>query len=260
MNSSNNREKAEKFADTAYSNALTTSARDFNTKYMELKVRVHRSGNSAGMLPGYAKLQGERIQQLAQARLDGLLEGYELYDVEIDDAAQKRILDEVVRLEEQLIASSSNSMNPEDLARIPAVGFQRFVRSECHFSPAQITIQIERRRVSQQKKEPVSGTVIHLHGHNSRVNVNSTDNSSNTVMMSSEQVFETLKQEIGSKVQDASKQAEILQKLAQLEQEQSSPTAFQRYSEFIAVAADHMTVLAPFIPALTEIVQKAFRF
>jgi hypothetical protein len=49
---------------------------------------------------------------------------------------------------------------------------------------------------------------------------------------------------------------DILERLATLEKSINSPSFRQQYTEFISAAANHMTLIAPFIPALTEILHK----
>jgi len=61
---------------------------------------------------------------------------------------------------------------------------------------------------------------------------------------------------IESGVRGGNERATILEKLTALEQTQGSSSYAQRYSEFIAAAANHMTLIAPFIPALTELLHK----
>jgi hypothetical protein len=57
-------------------------------------------------------------------------------------------------------------------------------------------------------------------------------------------------------VSDGEERADILEKLTALEQSQNSPSFGKRYTEFVAAAANHMILLSPFIPALTELLHK----
>jgi hypothetical protein len=50
-----------------------------------------------------------------------------------------------------------------------------------------------------------------------------------------------------------------LEKLKALEKDQNSPSFSKRYTEFMAVAANHIQVICPFIPALTEMLHKILR-
>ena len=99
--------------------------------------------------------------------------------------------------------------------------------------------------------------VYHISGHNVRVNSNSTDDSVNIVSVSQEQVFTTLKQEFVERIQDVEEQKDIIKKLDALQKAQGTKSFGERYTEFISAAANHMTVIGPFIPALTELLRTA---
>jgi hypothetical protein len=45
----------------------------------------------------------------------------------------------------------------------------------------------------------------------------------------------------------------MLDRLDALKAAEGKPTFGERYREFVASAADHMTLLAPFLPALTAL-------
>jgi hypothetical protein len=87
--------------------------------------------------------------------------------------------------------------------------------------------------------------------------VNSADHSVNNVTVSSQQVFADLRREIESHVPEGDERKDILEKLTVLENEQGSPSFAKRYADFVAVAANHMALIGPFIPALTELLHKA---
>jgi hypothetical protein len=85
--------------------------------------------------------------------------------------------------------------------------------------------------------------------------VNSTDNSTNVVTISQDQIFAKLRHEITTQVPSGDEQRNILDRLSALEKAQNSPTFAERYTDLISVAANHMTLLAPFLPALTEMMR-----
>ena len=92
---------------------------------------------------------------------------------------------------------------------------------------------------------------FHIHGHNPRINMNSTDNSVNITSVSGDQLFVQLRETVRS-ISNESERAEILSKLDQLQQARGSSSFSQAYQNFIAAAANYMTILGPFIPALTQ--------
>src|SRR5229473_4980338 len=91
---------------------------------------------------------------------------------------------------------------------------------------------------------------IHMHGPNARINVNSTDNSTNVASVSSEQLFVRLR-ETASTIPDESQRTQILARLDDLERAKESGGFVSAYQSFIGAVADYMTIFSPFIPALT---------
>jgi hypothetical protein len=109
-----------------------------------------------------------------------------------------------------------------------------------------------------KKTEASSVTnVYHVYGHNPHWNVQSTDQSLNVVTVTSGELFVQLREQVKVRVPASEEQAAILDRLEALEQAQNTNSFAQKYAEFIAVAANHMQLIAPFIPALTEMLQKA---
>jgi hypothetical protein len=115
---------------------------------------------------------------------------------------------------------------------------------------------IEEIEGSSKAPRIVGGNVtqnIHLHGHNPRINVNSTDNSVNIASVSSDQLFMQLR-ETARSIGTESERAEILSKLDRLQETQGSSGFLQAYQNFIASVANYMTIFGPFIPALTQMI------
>ena len=71
----------------------------------------------------------------------------------------------------------------------------------------------------------------------------------------SENVFADMRQVIKTRVKNDVERIQILSKLSELEESKDEESFIQKYQEFIASAADHLTILAPFIPALTQMLK-----
>jgi len=80
----------------------------------------------------------------------------------------------------------------------------------------------------------------------------------NVVTKSTEEFFAALRERIESGVSGAD-QKDILAKLTALEASHGQPSFAQRYTDFMAAAANHITVIVPFIPALTEMLHKVLK-
>lgn len=111
-----------------------------------------------------------------------------------------------------------------------------------------------------EEKERASNASIHigeLHGNflqgdvsgtNARANLGSSDSSSNAV--TSGNVLVDLENEIRKKIAGPSKD-ELLLLISEMRENQKSNGFVSVYQKFMAAAANHMTVIAPFLPALS---------
>lgn len=93
---------------------------------------------------------------------------------------------------------------------------------------------------------------IHFHGPNARLNVDSIDNSNNTVSMSKDRVFVELREQAKS-IADEAAQADVLARIDALESTRGTSGFLAAYQSFMAIAANHMTLFAPLLPMLTQL-------
>ena len=99
-----------------------------------------------------------------------------------------------------------------------------------------------------------SGTVIYnVTGANSRFNINSVDSSVNIINQDQADLFNALRQTIQKEVNNTDEQKKLLDCSNNLEKEIGKKDFTKKYAEFIAIAADHMSIIGPFIPALTQL-------
>jgi hypothetical protein len=101
-----------------------------------------------------------------------------------------------------------------------------------------------------RKRMNTPNIIYNLHGQNARVNQGSVDYSVN--IASSQTVFSEIKKTIESGIEDEELKQQLLTKTAELEQNVGKPSFAKKYAEFIACAANHMKLLGPWIPALTQ--------
>ena len=92
---------------------------------------------------------------------------------------------------------------------------------------------------------------IHFHGPNARLNVDSTDNSSNAVSMSNDRVFVELREQ-AEFVADEQDRADILARINDLESTKGTKGFLAAYQEFMTIASNHITVFGPLLPALVQ--------
>jgi hypothetical protein len=96
-------------------------------------------------------------------------------------------------------------------------------------------------------------TIYNVTGPNARVNVQSTDASTNVVSVNSAQLFEQLAEALRTGVAETSERTTLIAKVEALERVASTPGYWNAYQRFIAAAADHMTLISPFLPALAQL-------
>jgi hypothetical protein len=94
---------------------------------------------------------------------------------------------------------------------------------------------------------------VHVSGSNSRVNIGSTDRSTNTVVNGD--VFNQLRKALGEGIGDESEREKLTNLVNQVEAAHDQKSFTAGYQALIASAANHMTILAPFLPALTELLR-----
>jgi hypothetical protein len=99
-------------------------------------------------------------------------------------------------------------------------------------------------------------TVYNVSGSNARINVHSTDSSINIVNIAPAGLFKQLASAIEAGVQSEADRRELLARVDKLEEGSRSGRFLSAYQQFIAVAADHMTIVAPFLPALAQLANR----
>jgi hypothetical protein len=116
--------------------------------------------------------------------------------------------------------------------------------------------QSEVRKETKIDRAVAPGQVVYnLIGSNARVNIHSVDASSNVVGIDAAALFSGLRTAIERGVQGDDLQRKLQEKVSELETTQGTGGFLSRYQEFIALAANHITIIAPFIPALSQMLK-----
>lgn len=92
---------------------------------------------------------------------------------------------------------------------------------------------------------------VNVSGHNARVNIDSTDHSHNTIQIGD--VFSGLRQAISNNIADTSEKTALLSAVEEMNRTQKQPGFLGAYNAFISSAANHMTLIGPFLPALAAL-------
>ena len=108
-------------------------------------------------------------------------------------------------------------------------------------------------RRSDAPLAPTQTIINHISGHNARVNIGSTDNEVNQMIENSEKVFLELAEALRRNVAQDDARDRLLTLVEDMRNGASKGTLKEKYQEFITAAANHMTIVAPFLPALTQL-------
>ena len=94
--------------------------------------------------------------------------------------------------------------------------------------------------------------VYNLIGPNARVNIQSSDSSTNVVSVESAVLFDDLRETIRESSLDSTVEQQLIQNVEAMQSAVGTKKFAEHYGEFIAAAADHMTLVSPFLPALAQ--------
>ena len=139
-----------------------------------------------------------------------------------------------------------------DVYTVVDSGFQQSL----HSIPAHYQSKVRKNTAeSPPSPRPAAGpqVVNNLIGPNTRVNIQSSDSSTNVVSVESAVLFDNLREAIQKSSLDSTVERQLIQNVKAMQSAVGTKTFGKSYKEFIAVAADHMTLVAPFRPALTQL-------
>lgn len=131
----------------------------------------------------------------------------------------------------------------EDYVVIDPIFHSGFATIKAHWD-------VKVRRTNEPPATPQK-IINNITGHNARINIGSTDNSTNTVNENSEKLFADLSAALVKGIADRSERDRLLQVVYEMKQGQQAGTFKESYQKFISSAAEHITVIAPFLPALS---------
>lgn len=211
---------------------------------------------TGGQLLTEWQLSEQFVEMMATGTLEAALETCELYEIPLDQDLSSCIESEIkgfietqfrhaLRNHSTSIGGSTLPTNIMDVfaERIPAATFNIV-------NPIQVRLEkarVQSARVAPHKESSVN-QIFNVHGPNARVNIDSTDNSTNVVHQGVP--FEEIRKSIEAGVADAGERTTMLTALADLQSASDQESGSKRYQAFIASAHHHMALLGPYLPAL----------
>jgi len=157
------------------------------------------------------------------------------------------------QLQQMIVHSYQRNRSPhytfqDQLPRIE-IAFKQVESKVCN-EVAIFCASLEAKQSEKEDNRMSSNINYHLHGNNPRININSQDYSIN--IANSKIVFDEIHKLVDSNITDENLKNDLHVKTSEMENSVGKKTFLQKYSEFMALAANHVTVFAPLLPALTQ--------
>lgn len=96
-------------------------------------------------------------------------------------------------------------------------------------------------------------TIYNITGPQARINVNSTDASTNILNVDSPTLFASMRNAVSGAGLSDEVCAELMGRIEAMQAESTRPSFAKRYAEFMGFAADHLQIFGPFLPALAQL-------
>jgi len=251
------RDKIEEYVKNAYNAVHSRTRLAISKKLADSREKLAITGDlfSSTLFFETIEIKAEQVKVLVEARARATMEAYEIHGVSLEDS----ILTESQQIYENMLGSAV-----AEIRRDPVLSGMRDLQDsaleQLHRRTSdvmnELACELEERKAMQKKKQE-SSTTIQMHGPNARANINSVDNSVNSVTITAQNVFSETRNAIRSEVPEA-EQTEILDRLTALENSIHKPTAMQRYKEFAALASGYGNLLL-LLPKLLEMAKHAVK-
>lgn len=139
-----------------------------------------------------------------------------------------------------------------------AEDYKLFGIEEKLFWEHQLQYTVSKQMIYLHKEEPSAPSpptniTFNINGTNTRVNINSQDFSVNTVEIDNA-VFSDLRY-ASEQIKDEEKKKIIIDAIDEMEKSSGTNAFVSKYKDFISTISDHMTVFAPFIPILSDLIK-----
>jgi hypothetical protein len=239
--------KIDSYAKNAFAAAFKKISDQTSKKREQVHANLARRGvaNSGVGHRDLLEIDAGSIKESVLAKAEGLIGGYELNGVPLDDSIVKEVTDYY----HTAISARATAMEHQAALTAMRTGRQNVIngiRQNLEIMTQgiinEVLCLVEERKVVPKIKPPQVGHNITLNaGHNARVNVDSVDQSVNTVTITEQNVFSTIRDIVTKSVPEA-EQTEILKRVEAMEASANKPTFRERYREWVSVAADHLAL------------------
>jgi hypothetical protein len=244
------RTKVESLAALTFKARQERIIRDFGEERGRVIRRVTLTHNAAGYLPALIAWAVDRLRQQISAQADAYIEAFNAFSLPCDRAAERTSESTAI----QFSAGSIGNVGGDRSVRHDRLGqrspWHLEIEREMRTSVMEATARMRQQSAimrNRPKESPMSQT-FNVQGPNARVNIDSTDNSTNVVHHGVP--FSELRQAIESGVSNGIERAAILERLSELERATDRESGSKKYQAFISTASNHMALIGPYLPAL----------
>jgi hypothetical protein len=196
------------------------------------------------------KIKQEHLERLATGYVEAALETCRLYDIPLTESmcscflsATREFLDIQYRYLQEQMQGAGQQSNMETIKIMN--------RIKVAVETARVQDAKERNAMAKEKESPQ--VLYNVSGPNARINIQSTDLSTNIVNVESAALFDKLRNVIQESVQDADAIKRLSEQVDAMQAAAGTKTFLGAYQQFVSVAADHLSLFLPFLPALTQL-------
>lgn len=142
--------------------------------------------------------------------------------------------------------------------KLPSGVVERFIvfdtgyHNAFHGIPAHYQSKVKKESAVNSEKSRAQ-VVYNLIGPNTRVNIQSTDSSTNIVNVETNTLFSEIKKVISEAIADETIRSNLAKEVDAMQSAVGTRSFSDHYKNFIGLAADHIAVFTPFIPALSQL-------
>jgi hypothetical protein len=176
-------------------------------------------------------------------------------DGKIIDEVKANVQPEIIFIHDEKIPLEENDKIyrklPNGLVEVYIV-LDRGYYAAFHQMPGHYQAKVRKEGSINNEQYKSTTNVFNVNGHNSRVNINSIDNSVNSIDTCND-LFEEIKQEL-NKIKDVTIKTKSLEMIKELEETKNTKAFGTKYQKFIEILSNHISIISPFIPALTRLI------
>jgi len=265
-------EEARRYANAVFERRTQEMIRPVSEALSQLDASFAKRGLffSGPRIRAIAKTRTQLVEHIIRARLESLLEAYEravipltteVFD-EIHSLVRKEYEEQLKLMEGEIHRVVDKFERPEGLRKSSSSLVNEYmahawdrVHGEWQVRRAGAVLDARKQPIPDTKpgrEGSVVNNYYNVTGANARINIDSADHSVNIQNVSQAELFNSLREAMQRDIpQD--RLAEVLEAIGALENAIGTESSLRAYQRVIGVVADHIALLQPFLPALTQL-------